>query len=268
MTHRTGRVAVVTGGASGIGLAFAEAYADQGLHIALVDVDSAALSHAVDTLRSRGADVVGHIADLRDAEAVIDVADKAANRGQIAAVCLNAGVTSTGHLLWETPSEVFDFVMGVNIRGLFNSVRAFVPRLIDQQTISELVVTASMAGMTTSAYSAAYSASKAGAIALTKALRAELEMTAPHVRVVLLNPGMVKTNLMRTSSTHLPIALAADVVEAGHEALNQIGVAPAEAVSWALKALDEGRFWALPPREDVFSVALQAELAEMLDATR
>lgn len=268
MTTKRIPTAVVTGGASGIGLAFAEAYADRGFRVALADVDSAALSSAVDGFTSRGVAATGHVFDLRDAGAVSDFAGEVASAGEVTAICLNAGVTSTGNLLWETPPEVFEFLVDVNLRGLFNSIQAFIPRLIEQGTDSDVVITASMAGMTTSAYSAAYSASKAAGIAMAKALRAELESAAPFIKVSLLNPGMVKTNLMRTSSTQLSSALAADLIEGAHDALHQIGVSPAEAVSWAMKALEETRFWALPPKDDMFSVALSGELAELREAIR
>ena len=129
----------------------------------------------------------------------------------------------------------------VNLGGLFSSIRAFVPALIDQGTPADIVITASMAGMVASAYSAAYAASKAAAIALAKALRQELAAEAPYLTVALLNPGMVKTNLIRTSAARLPSTaqMVAEFVDGGHQALNDMGVAPAEAASWALNALDD-----------------------------
>ena len=258
-------VAVVTGGASGIGLAFARAYAARGAHVVIGDIDEAAMSRVSGELSKAGARVDCVRVDLRDAGSVANLGEVASGFGSLVAVCLNAGVTATGSTVWETAEATYDFVVGVNLRGLFHSIKTFVPLLVAQGGAADLVITASMAGMVASPYSAVYAASKAGAIALAKSLRAELRMAAPAIRVALLNPGMVKTNLMLTSAAGLPsgTAMADDLVRGSHDALNQAGVDPDVAVSWALRALHEGRFWALPAAGDPFAAMLEAELAEL-----
>lgn len=262
-------VVIVTGGASGIGLAFARAYAERGAHVVIGDIDEAAMEAARAQLSEWGATVDCVAVDLRDAASVAHLADVASGFGPLGAVCLNAGVASTGSTLWETTDSTYDFVVGVNLLGLFHSVRTFVPKLVSQGSPADVVITASMAGMVASPYSAVYAASKAGAIALAKALRAELGMVAPSIRVALLNPGMVKTNLMRTSAARSPgdAAVSDDLVGGMHDALNQAGVEPDVAVSWALRALDEGTFWALPAAGDPFAAMLHAELAELREAS-
>ena len=104
---------------------------------------------------------------------------------------------------------------------------------------ADLVITASMGGMVATPYSGAYAASKAASIALAKSLRAELRTVAPAVRIAVLNPGVVATNLIRTSAARLPggASMSADLVQVSHDFLNQTGVDPDEAVSWALRAL-------------------------------
>ena len=258
-------VAVITGGASGIGLAFARAYAARGAHIVIGDIDETAMERARAELAVTGTKVECVKVDLRDAGSVAHLGEIASGIGTLGAICLNAGVTSTGTAVWETSEETYDFVVGVNLLGLFHSVKTFVPLLVAQGDSADLVITASMAGMVASPYSAVYAASKAGAIALAKSLRAELHMVAPAVRVALLNPGMVKTNLIRTSAARLPSgsAMSDDLVKGGHDALNQIGVDPEVAVSWALRALDDGTFWALPAAGDPFASMLDTELAEL-----
>ena len=203
--------------------------------------------------------------DLQDAASVAHLGEVASGLGSLVAVCLNAGVTSTGSTVWETADATHDFVVGVNLLGLFHSIKTFVPKLVAQGSAADLVITASMAGMVTSPYSAVYAASKAGAIALAKSLRAELAIAAPSVRVALLNPGMVKTNLMRTSAARMPsvASLPDDQVLGMHDALNQAGVEPDVAVSWVLRALDKDQFWALPVAGDPFAEMLDAELAEL-----
>jgi NAD(P)-dependent dehydrogenase (short-subunit alcohol dehydrogenase family) len=260
-------VAVITGGASGIGLAFARAYAERGAHVVMGDIDEAAMARARAGLSESGATVDCVRLDLQDAASVAHFGEVASGFGSLAALCLNAGVTSTGSTVWETPEATYDFVVGVNLLGLFHSIKTFVPRLIAQGGAADLVITASMAGMVTSPYSGVYAASKAGAIALAKSLRAELAMVAPSIRVALLNPGMVKTNLIRTSAARLPSAasLSDEQVLGMHDALNQAGVDPEVAVSWALGALDKGQFWALPVPGDPFAEMLEAELAELAE---
>lgn len=258
-------VAVITGGASGIGLSLAQAYAEAGRVVLIGDIDQPALDVARTQLGQTGAEIHASVVDLRSQESVRALVELANRLGPIGAVCLNAGVTSTGTTTWTTPADVFDFMIDVNLRGLFNSIHGFLPGLIAQRTPADIIITASMAGMVSSPYSAAYAASKAGAIALAKALRRELETVAPHLNVVLLNPGMVKTNLILTSAGALPegSGMTKDLVEGAHAALSHAGVEPAVAASWALQALDDKRFWALPPADDTFSAQLAAELSEL-----
>jgi NAD(P)-dependent dehydrogenase (short-subunit alcohol dehydrogenase family) len=261
-------VAVITGGASGIGLAFARAYAARGARVVIADIDEDAMTRARLSLTDSGAVVDCVAVDLRYANSVTHLGEVATSVGRLSAVCLNAGVTSTGAPIWETPEQAVDFVIGVNLRSLYYSIRTFVPALIAQGGAADLIITASMAGMVASPYIAAYAASKAGAVALAKSLRAELATVAPSIRCALLNPGMVKTNLIRTSAARQPAGagIPEELVAGSHEALNSAGVEPDEAVSWALKALEHNLFWALPPAADAFACMLDLELHELRDA--
>lgn len=262
------KVAVVTGGASGIGRAFAHAYAQRGAHVVIGDIDETAMQRTRGELVRLGARVECVPLDLQDARSVADLGEVACGIGPLGAVCLNAGVTATGSTLWETSPDTYDFVVGVNLRGLFHSIQTFVPVLIEQGVAADLIITASMAGMVASPYSGVYAASKAGAIALAKSLRDELSTVAPAIRIALLNPGMVKTNLIRTSAARLPRSanMPEALVQGGHDALNQAGVDPEVATAWAFNALQEQRFWALPDANDPFCVLLDKELAELREA--
>lgn len=261
-------VAIVTGGASGIGYALAQSYGRRGAHVLIADIDKEALKNACLTLSEEGVAAASAVTDLRNIESIRQMLDKAKALGPISAVCMNAGVTATGPTIWETTSEAFDFIVDVNLRGLFNSIKVVVPTLIEQDSPADIVITASMAGMVSSATSGAYSASKAGAIALAKALRAELVTSAPKLRVALLNPGMVQTNLLRTSAANQPKqgAMDSSFVEGVHDALNQFGVTPSEVVLWVAQSLEAGRFWVFPPPEDMFSAVLNSEISEMKEA--
>jgi NAD(P)-dependent dehydrogenase (short-subunit alcohol dehydrogenase family) len=274
MNHTTARsdagVAVVTGGASGIGLALARHYAAIGACVLVADIDQQGMDCAATELEECGATVVTVAVDLCDSDAVRGLAEAASDLGPVTAVCLNAGVMASGTTVWETPDETTDFVMGVNFKAVLHGIKAFVPRLIAQGSAADLIITASMAGMVTSQYSGVYSASKAAVVALVKTMRAELQAAAPEIRVGLLNPGMVKTNLIRSSAARLPTtgAMPTELIEGGHALLNQSGVEPGEAVSWVMRALDQNRFWALPPQGDPFMAILDTEQEELARACR
>ena len=261
----TAGVAVVTGGASGIGLAFARAYAARGAHLVIGDIDELAMEQARVQLLEAGSAVDCVRVDLQDPMSITHLGKVASDLGPLTAVCLNAGVAASGTPVWETPDTTYEFVLGVNLRGLFHSIKTFVPILVEQGAAADLVITASMGGMVATPYGGAYAASKAAAIALAKSLRAELSTAAPAVRIAVLNPGVVATNLIRTSVARLPggASMSDDLVQVSHDFLNQTGVDPDVAVSWALRALEEGRFWALPGADDPFAMQLDAELAEL-----
>ena len=261
-------VVVVSGGASGIGLALGEALGRRGASVILADVDEATLEPATTQLRSIHIDATGYIVDLRDTAAVGRLADHAVAKGAIETVCLNAGVVHSGPTIWETPASIWDFIFGVNCFALVNQVTAFVPVLVRQGTPANLLITASMGGMIGLPTSAAYAASKAAAISLAKSLRGELATRAPFLRVALLNPGVVQTNLQRTSSGLQPADIGVDpaFVEASHDFMNTVGVRPDEVATWALDALASGRFWVFPPSDDPFVALLKEELSELGDA--
>jgi short-subunit dehydrogenase len=260
-----GGVAVVTGAASGIGFALGDALAKRGATVVLSDVDAAALADAGRQLTDAGRNVGCVAADVTDQQSVADLLRSASALGPVVVACLNAGVTTTGPATWLTDAAALDFVMRVNLVGVLNGIRSAVPAMVEHGRPGGLVITASMAGMVASPNSAVYSASKAAVVALAKSLRAELATAAPQLRVTVLNPGMVKTNLMRTSARFAPPTggLTSDMVEVSHDALNTLGEEPDAIAAAALDALDAGEFWAFPAAGDPFVASLQAELAEL-----
>ena len=128
-----------------------------------------------------------------------------------------------------------------------------------------MVITASMAGMVDIALQRRIRSQQGRRHRAGEIIARRIGQVAPAIRVALLNPGMVKTNLIRTSAARIPsgASMSDESVQGMHDALNQAGVDPSEAVSWALRALQEGRFWALPDAGDPFFALLQAELVEL-----
>ena len=194
MQDLEGRVAVVTGGASGIGLALSRRFAAEGMRVVIGDVEVAALEAAVTELRDGGAKVIGVPTDVTDAEQVEELA-RAAERefGAIHVACNNAGV-GAGGLSWEAPLETWQWVIGVNLWGVIHGIRSFVPRLIETDA-GHVVNTASVAGLVAAPFMGPYNVSKHGVVALSETLHHELALMAPHVKVSVLCPAWVNTRI-------------------------------------------------------------------------
>jgi NAD(P)-dependent dehydrogenase (short-subunit alcohol dehydrogenase family) len=263
-----GTLAVVTGGASGIGYALADAYGQRGASVLLADRDESALQKARASLADAGVEADVYLVDVCDAAAVVGLAERAGSIGPISAACLNAGVSGGGWNIWDTPDEAFKFAMNVNLRGLLNTMKALVPVLIAQGRPADVVVTTSLAGLISIPMCGTYAVSKAAAIAAARTLRVELALVAPQLRVACLAPGSVRTNLAHTTAAQQPKALHRDdeLTEQVHEAMNTLGTPPEEVAQWVLDALAAGRFWVLsPPDSDVMHM-LASELEELHSA--
>lgn len=202
--------ALVTGGASGIGLGLATSLLEDGAaHVVLVDIEQGALDAAVDRLAGLGlGDVSGLVCDVTDAAAVEATAAEAwARTGGLQVLCLNAGVFAGGYS-WETTLDDWDWVLGVNLRGLIHGIRSFVPRLIEAGRPSHVLGTASIAGIVAAPASAVYCTSKFAAVGLMESLQHDLGLAgATHVATSVICPGMVATNIDH-GDRNRPAALA------------------------------------------------------------
>lgn len=195
MDQLEGKVAVVTGAGSGIGRAMALRFAEQGVHIALADVDAAALDAVAEEVRSLGVRALAAPTDVSVAAAVDDLRDRTLSElGAVHIVCNNAGVDS-GAPVAEIPLTAWDWVLGVNLSGVIHGVRSFLPHLMKQGEghIVNTSSTAAFSGIPVSA--APYVASKAAVMGLTRNLRLELRSSAPNIGVTLLLPGPVRTKM-------------------------------------------------------------------------
>ena len=142
-----GRVAVVTGGAGGIGLAMARAFALRGARIVLADVDAPALARAEQELAAAGAEALGVVADVTRRESVAALADAAFGRfGAVHLLCNNAGIAVAGPLVGADAGD-WRKAMDVNFWGVVHGIDAFLPRMIAQRRGGHVVNTASMAGL-------------------------------------------------------------------------------------------------------------------------
>lgn len=206
MRIESGRTAVVTGGASGIGYALAAAAAERGMRVVLVDVRPGALAAAAEKLRRAGATLTEVVADVSRPDDIERIARAAFESGRVQLVCSNAGIVRHGRA-WEISAAEWDEVIGVNFMATVHLIRAFVPRLLEAGEPAQLLVTGSMAAVTAPAGISPYVAAKHALLGLCESLGQELAAVTTAVGVTLLLPGKVSTGMSRSE---YPDAITAD----------------------------------------------------------
>ena len=190
-----GRVAVVTGAASGIGRGLARHAAREGMRVVLADVEAEALDEAAGEVGALGAETLAVRTDVSREADVQALAAAAYDRfGAVHLLCNNAGVFQAG-LVWQRTQADWDWVISVNVFGILHGIRAFVPRLLEQGGDAHIVNTASMAGLISVAYSGPYVVSKFAAAALTECLAHDLRAQESSIGVSCLVPGLVDTRI-------------------------------------------------------------------------
>jgi NAD(P)-dependent dehydrogenase (short-subunit alcohol dehydrogenase family) len=199
-----GKVAVVTGAASGIGLATAERFVAEGMSVVMADIESGELSGQVERMRADGAPVAEFVFDVSDAAQVAALREFTLSTfGSVHLLFNNAGVGGTGRPTWRTAPAVWDWVVGVDLLGVAYGVEAFVPLLVEQGE-GHIVNTASEAGLCATPMLGAYHAAKYGVVGLSEALVMELAGTG--VGVSCLCPELVDTKIFdsaRNAPAHL-----------------------------------------------------------------
>ena len=212
MEELNGKVAVITGGASGIGLATARAFAAEGASIVIADIEAAALAEAEASLAASGP-VLAVSCDVSDPAQVDALRDAAVERfGTVHIVHNNAGV-STGGAVWTHTPEDWDWVLGVNLMGVVHGVRLFTPMMLDAARQDpawrgHIVNTASMAGLLTPPNMGIYNVSKHAVVSLTETLYQDLALVTDQVGASVLCPYFVPTGIGR-SERNRPDAPAA-----------------------------------------------------------
>ena len=200
-----GKVAVVTGAASGIGYAVAARAAAEGMTVVLADIDTGKLGDAAASLRRTGAEVHSVWVDVSDRESVTDLARRVReDAGEAWLLVNNAGVYVSAPFT-QMPAADWEFVVGVNFWGVVHGVETFVPRLLARRDGGHIVNTASMAGLVGMRWLGVYCASKFAVVGLTEALNREL---ADHgIGVSVLCPMIVQTSINENSVRNRPAAL-------------------------------------------------------------
>ena len=253
MRDLAGKVAVVTGAASGIGLALSRRLGADGMKVMMADVDEPRLTTAAQNLAAEGLQAASVVTDVSDAESVDALARATLDRfGAVHVVCNNAGV-SHGGPVWQIPLPTWNWTVGVNLFGVVHGIRSFVPQLIAQQE-GHIVNTASMAGLLTPPWMSAYSATKHAVVAISEILYRELAALGAPVGVSVLCPGTVRTHIheafSRWPARYGPRPIVEDDPEIAHwrQSLGQkieSGLDPAVVATAVRDAIIGNRFWVL-----------------------
>ena len=194
MRELKGKVAAVTGAASGLGRSMALAFASEGMHVALADVDETGLSSVQDEVLAKGGRAITLKVDVSDARQVEAFRDHTLARlGGVHLVCNNAGVSPLG-AVWEASVRDWQWILGVNLWGVIHGVRAFAPALIAQGE-GHIVNTASVAGLISPPGSGAYNVTKHAVVALSESLLHDLRERKSKVGVSVLCPAYVPTRI-------------------------------------------------------------------------
>lgn len=257
MRELAGKVAVITGGASGIGFAMAERFAAEAMALVLADIEAESLRQAVERVRERGVEAIGVVCDVSDLDSVRSLADRAVSRfGAVHVLCNNAGVGGGGRITTLTMDD-WRWVLGVDLWGVIHGVQVFLPILEGHGEPAHIVNTASLAGLI-GGTSAPYNVAKAAVVSLSETMYRDLAITGSNVGVSVLCPAFVRTRIAE-SERNRPAALRDTVSVPGtpeHRFVSrqvERGGDPADIAAAVLDAVRNDRFWVLPhPEADRF----------------
>jgi NAD(P)-dependent dehydrogenase (short-subunit alcohol dehydrogenase family) len=254
MQQIEGRVAVVTGAASGIGRGIAERLAEAGMKVVLADIEESALQQTAAALRESGAQVHAVQTDVSKADQVEALARTTLSTyGAVHVLCNNAGVVGGGSPTWQSSLDDWNWILGVNLMGVIHGVRSFLPIMIEQGDEAHIVNTASTAGLMYGD-GALYTATKFAVVGMSESWYLELKRGGHKPRMSVLCPGYVDTNLLdarRNRPAHLGKPSPRPAGPQAQAALRWIteqfkkGLSPKTVGEQVLSAIREERFYIL-----------------------
>lgn len=251
MKEFKGKVAVITGAASGIGRGLAEHCVREGMKTVLADVDESNLAKAEAELKTPGGTVLGVKTDVSKRADVEHLARRTLEAfGQVHLLFNNAGVAAGGPV-WEATWNDWEWVIGVNLWGVINGVKVFTPLMLAQKTECHIVNTASAAGLVVGGGSAPYAATKHAVVALSESLCLALQKSAPLIKVSVLCPGLVRTDIANVER-HRPASLRNQPLDLTPEmqmrlnmlkAAIEAGMPPLQVADLVFEAIKNERFY-------------------------
>lgn len=255
MDDFAGRVAVITGAASGIGLAYAQCLGQLGMHLVLADIEASALQRAVEQLPTATPSVLAVVTDVSDASSVQALAARTfAEHRTVHLLCNNAGVSVTRSLLTATSAD-WTWMLGVNVWGVIHGIQSFVPTMIERGDPGHVVNTCSIASWTVMPGYGMYSTTKHATAAISEALLGDLLAVASPIGVTAVCPSLVRTKLF-SSDRNRPADLdghdsgATDRAEQDRiDAITEGIQSPDDIAEAMIEGVRADRLWVFPNRE-------------------
>jgi len=281
MDQLAGRVAVVTGGAGGIGRAMGARFAREGMSVVLADVEPDALAAAVDALRAEGLEVSGVPCDVADYESVVHLRDATLERyGAVHLLCNNAGIGAGAEgPLWEHELNDWRWAFNVNVYGIIHGINAFVPTMVASGAVGHVVNTSSgNGGVSPLRGTPQYAVTKAAVVTLTECLYAQLQDAGSAVGASVLFPGpnMLRTGIFSSWRVR-PVELAKErprrtpypTIEDIEAQMAAAGIEvnytePDDVADQVVRGVRAGDFWIMAPSRSI-DAQIRARSTSMLE---
>jgi len=272
MTNFTGKTAVITGAASGIGYAIAQRLAAEGAHLVIADIEDPPREQAVAALREAGAEAIGVPVDVSNFESIQALAARSLEAfGRVHILVNNAGVAGEFGSCWDSGIEAWRWTLGVNLWGVIHGIRAFLPHMLAHGEEAHVVNTASAAAFLPIPFAAAYGVSKSGVVSLSESLYCELAGVNSSVSVSVLCPAAVNTRIAESDRnrphaarplTDREHAFLANRKDAVRKAIAE-GISPAVVAEQVLAAIRHRRLYVLTHPE--INPIIEERLRNILD---
>ena len=271
------RVAVVTGAASGMGLAFAHKFAEEGMSVVLADIEAEALSMAEAAVKAHGGKVAAVRTNVMTEQDIENLANTAFNTfGNVHILVNNAGVAASAATLrsrpWETPMSDWEWTWGVNFMGVLYGIRAFIPRMLENGEEGHIVNTASMAGLLTGANP--YNVSKHSVVCLTEGIYKEFKGMGAKLSASVLCPGLIKTAILDAERNRPPEFGPATETGAQRSEVQQFsamftaainsGYKPEDVAQQVFEAIRDDKFYIFPAQENILG-SVRARMEDIIN---
>jgi len=268
-----GKVAVVTGGASGLGLAMANRFADAGMNIVIGDIEAEPLAMAEAAIAAKGVGVLPLRTDVAKADEIEALAESAYERfGAVHVLCNNAGVGGGQGTMWELSQADWEWTIDVDMWSVVHGVRSFVPRMIESGEEGHIVNTASIAGLVSGAVGGPYTVAKFAVEAMSEQLHYELGRAGHNIGVSVLCPGFVNTGIYDSGRNRQAEYGEAGVtpdrpspIRAALEERRQTMMQPAEIGEMVFEAVRDRELYIIPAGSDALEQSMRTRFENIVE---